>query len=329
MDFLCKFDVDIKGGKTTFKPIEDPVEEAADNTLPKIFKIDMLSNESEYELCRVPFGLNMKFEKLRREGIVFIYIDDIVIPSKDLRSAPENLRKVLHVASQTGLNINWKKCDVGAIGGLMSHEYHYISDIGEDTILQCPSINQSISETTSCPECKNELHQHIAAEVGHTFLLDTKYSQPLKAMYVEQHKSNPMVMGCFGLGLSRIITLAAEILSTNNEIRWPIKLAPYTVCIIPPKAGSKEEDTSVYVEQLSEILCKRDINAILDDRTHHTIGKRLVFARALGYPYIIVIGKTATQSVPLFEIHDVNNSTYRELSLNQISDYFDNINFKN
>lgn len=54
-------------------------------------------------------------------------------------------------------------------------------------------------------------------------------------MYVEQNELKPMVMGCFGLGLSRIITLTIEILSTINEIRWPVKLAPYTVCIIPPK----------------------------------------------------------------------------------------------
>jgi len=96
-----------------------------------------------------------------------------------------------------------------------------------------------------------------------------------------------------------------------------------------PQAGSKEEDTSVYIEQLYEILFKRNIDAILDDRTNYTIGKRLVFARASGYPYIIVIGKAATQSIPLFEIHDVSNSIYRELSLDQISDYFNDINFKN
>ncbi|XP_039313709.1 probable proline--tRNA ligase, mitochondrial isoform X3 [Solenopsis invicta] len=223
--------------------------------------------------------------------------------------------------------------DMGTIGGLMSHEYHYISNIGEDTILRCRlchfSINQSISKTTSCPECKNELHQHTAAEVGHTFLLDTKYSQPLKALYVEENKSKPMIMGSFGLGLSRIITLAVEILSTKNELRWPVKLAPYTICVIPPKVGSKEEDTSIYVEQLFKIFSERDIDAILDDRTNYTIGKRLVLARALGYPYIIVIGKAATQSIPLFEVHDINNSTYFELSLDQINDYFNNIKFKN
>lgn len=59
--------------------------------------------------------------------------------------------------------------DVGTIGGLLSHEYHYISDIGEDIILQCPScnyiINGNISKAKTCPECKDELHQHNAAEV--------------------------------------------------------------------------------------------------------------------------------------------------------------------
>ncbi|KAL6257409.1 hypothetical protein P5V15_010981 [Pogonomyrmex californicus] len=238
-----------------------------------------------------------------------------------------------NIFKQIGIKYTKSIGDMGTIGGLLSHEYHYTSDIGEDTILQCPSchfsINQVISKATNCPECKNELRQHTVAEVGHTFLLDTKYSQPLQAMFMEQNKLKPMVMGCFGLGLSRIMTLALEILSVNNEIRWPIKLAPYTVCIIPPKAGSKEESTSIYVEHLFEILRKRDIDAILDDRTHHTIGKRLLFARVTGYPYIIVIGKAVTQSVPLFEIHDVNNSTCRELSLEQMNDYFDNIDFKN
>lgn len=58
---------------------------------------------------------------------------------------------------------------MGTIGGLKSHEYHYTSDIGEDTILQCPSchfsINQTVSETKNCPECKSELYQNSTAEV--------------------------------------------------------------------------------------------------------------------------------------------------------------------
>lgn len=75
--------------------------------------------------------------------------------------------------------------------------------------------------------------------MGHTFLLGTKYSQPLKVVYTEQGESRPMMMGCFGLGLSRIFALAVEILSTNEEIRWPAKLAPYTACIVPPKVTKR------------------------------------------------------------------------------------------
>lgn len=78
-----------------------------------------------------------------------------------------------------------------------------------------------------------------------------------------------------------------------------------------------------------DILCKHGIDVILDDRTHFTIGKRFLFARALGYPYIIVIGKAATKTVPLFEVHDLNHSIHHELSLEQMSNYFENVNLKN
>jgi len=92
--------------------------------------------------------------------------------------------------------------------------------------------------------------------------------------------------------------------------------------------GSKEEGGSVYIEQLFRILDKCGIDVILDDRTNFTIGKRFKFARAIGYPYIIVIGKLATQSIPLFEVHDLNNMTYHELSLEQMNNYFNSINLK-
>ncbi|EFN79469.1 probable proline--tRNA ligase, mitochondrial [Harpegnathos saltator] len=237
-----------------------------------------------------------------------------------------------NIFKQIGIDHMKAVGDVGTIGGLSSHEYHYISDIGEDVILWCSScnytINEIISKITTCPECKGELQRHNSVEIGHTFLLNTKYSQPLNAMYIENNKLKPMIMGCYGLGVSRIFALIVEILSTNNEMRWPTKLAPYTACIIPPKTGSKEEYISAYIEQLFEILQKRDIDTILDDRTQFTIGKRLVYARAIGYPYIIVIGKAATQSIPLFEIHDINNSVSHKLSLEQISGFFDNVNLQ-
>ena len=69
---------------------------------------------------------------------------------------------------------------------------------------------------------------------------------------MDQNKPTPMVMGCFGLGLSRIITLVVETLSINDEMRWPVKLAPYTVCIIPPKVGKIK---NIAVHLLKNVLC--------------------------------------------------------------------------
>lgn len=71
--------------------------------------------------------------------------------------------------------------------------------------------------------------------MGHTFLLNTKYTIPLEVKIKINNKSIPLVMGCFGLGLSRIFTVMTELLSTKDELRWPKNLAPYTVCLIPPK----------------------------------------------------------------------------------------------
>ncbi|XP_076241643.1 prolyl-tRNA synthetase 2-like protein, mitochondrial isoform X2 [Calliopsis andreniformis] len=127
--------------------------------------------------------------------------------------------------------------DTGTIGGLKSHEYHYITDIGEDTVCICPSckysINKAIYNEKHCPQCKNTLFEQCTAEVGHTFLLGVKYTEPLNAMYHSyENEIKPLVMGCFGLGLSRIFTVAVEILSTENELRWPKILAPYTVMVV-------------------------------------------------------------------------------------------------
>ncbi|KAG6795174.1 proline--tRNA ligase, mitochondrial isoform X1 [Apis mellifera caucasica] len=222
--------------------------------------------------------------------------------------------------------------DPGLIGDSISHEYHYISDIGEDIVCICPScqysINKTICKESYCPKCKNAFNEKSAAEVGHTFLLNTKYTIPLEVKIKINNESIPLVMGCFGLGLSRIFTVMTELLSTKEELRWPKNLAPYTVCLIPPKAGSKEENKSQYVKEVMEILNQLNIDTILDDRTNLTIGKRFMHARITGFPYVIIIGKSIMNFPPLIEIHNINNSTNCKISLNDIPNYFNNEDIK-
>ncbi|XP_076295671.1 prolyl-tRNA synthetase 2-like protein, mitochondrial isoform X1 [Lasioglossum baleicum] len=237
-----------------------------------------------------------------------------------------------NIFKQIGISYVKAIGDTGSIGGLMSHEYHYKCEVGDDTICMCSScqyaINKTVCKESHCPECNSTFLEQNTAEVGHAFLLDTKYTEPLKAQCHIQNKHVPSVMGCFGLGLSRILTVMAETLSTEDELRWPKNLAPYTVCIIPPKAGSKEEIAAQYIDKIVEILNQLNIDAILDDRTYLTIGNRFKHSCLTGYPYIIVIGKTATNSPPTFEVHNINDSSKSDLSLEAIHGYFNAENIK-
>ena len=86
-------------------------------------------------------------------------------------------------------------------------------------------------------ELFKEKNIHIF-QVGHTFLLGTRYSKPLDATFLEsKNKKELLVMGCYGLGISRVLASALEVSSSEMELRWPVEIAPYTVCIIPPKVN--------------------------------------------------------------------------------------------
>lgn len=129
----------------------------------------------------------------------------------------------------------------GTMGGSLSHEYHYISKIGEDHLLFCKkcgySGNTELSGKEDCPNCGNkETDIKTGIEVGHTFLLGEKYSDPLKANYLNSNsKAVALQMGSYGLGLSRIIAASIEVLSEEQEMRWPKSIVPYKIIIVTPK----------------------------------------------------------------------------------------------
>ncbi len=91
------------------------------------------------------------------------------------------------------------------------------------------------------------------------------------------------MMGCYGIGISRLIAASIEKLSTENEIRWPFVVAPFSVCIIPPKSGSREEESVGHLTNLiySELAKTNELidDIIVDDRIGLTIGKRFLEAK--------------------------------------------------
>lgn len=216
--------------------------------------------------------------------------------------------------ARLGLRCVQVQADTGNIGGTLSHEFQLPADIGEDRLLVCGTCSFSAnvetlpSDQTDCPKCETgKLEESKGIEVGHTFYLGKKYSHIFNAAFSStQNKPTITEMGCYGLGVTRILAAGIEVLSKDDEIRWPNLLAPYQVCVLPPKKGSKAEEASKLAEDIAHSLgqtlpCLKG-EVVLDDRTHMTIGKRLKDAKRLGYPYVVVVGQGALEEHPVFEV---------------------------
>ncbi|KAM9688772.1 putative proline--tRNA ligase, mitochondrial [Trichechus inunguis] len=215
--------------------------------------------------------------------------------------------------NRLGLPFVKVQADVGSIGGTMSHEFQLPVDVGEDRLAVCPGCNFSANMETlglsqmNCPVCQGPLTETRGIEVGHTFYLGTKYSSIFNARFANVHgKPSLAEMGCYGLGVTRILAAAIEVLSTEDCIRWPGLLAPYQVCLIPPKRGSKEMAATELMgslhDHIAEAVPQLQGEVLLDDRTHLTIGNRLKDANKLGYPFVIIAGKRALEDPSYLEV---------------------------
>lgn len=254
------------------------------------------------------FGLMRAKEFLMKDMYTF---------DKDIESAHKTYSKVnqAYLSLFEKLQVPYVKvlAATGIMGGSVSHEYHFLSQIGEDRILKCKScgsaFNEELLKTSSyCQQCKStDFEEGKGMEIGHTFLLGDKYSKPLRATYLsEKGKPMNMIMGCYGIGVTRMVAASLECLSNESELKWSTLLAPYDVCIILPKEGSKEEEAGRRVQfelenRLSGIFPEKEI--LVDDRNSMTIGKRLMDAKRMGYPIVIVVGAKSAEDVPTVELH--------------------------
>jgi prolyl-tRNA synthetase len=139
-----------------------------------------------------------------------------------------------------------------------------------------------------CPKCGGKLVMTRGIEVGHIFKLGTKYSLKMKANYLgEDGKEKPYIMGCYGIGVSRI---AGAVIEQNNDafgIKWPLSLAPYKVAVVP--VNMKEAEQAKTAEMLYDGLSKKGVDVILDDRDS-SIGVKLKDMDLIGFPIKVIIG---------------------------------------
>ena len=178
-----------------------------------------------------------------------------------------------------------------------------------------------------CTRCSADIPitSSRAIEVGHTFLLGTKYSSVLKAEFTPEDpvtpgERRPMQMGCYGLGLSRIVAAIVETSHDEHGIVWPFSVAPYRVCIVP---GLKDVKVSDTVERLYDMLNdKKELKGeiVIDDRMGFSLGHRLKDAELVGYSLIIVLGKNFLEGGKI-EVQDRKTRQKNYIEIDNVGDY--------
>lgn len=233
---------------------------------------------------------------------------------KDLysfHSSESDLDKYYELVTQAYMNI-YKRLGIGDItlktyasGGTFSkysHEFQTISDIGEDTIFVCEkcniAINQEIiADQNHCPECNNtNLIQKQAIEVGNIFKLQTKYSEAFDLNFMNEKGENQLViMGCYGIGVSRLMGVLVEIFAQNeSKMNWPAEISPFDIHLI-----ALNTDSSEVVEKAEELYKKlqKQGQSVLFDNRNERPGIKFAEADLIGIPKRIILStKTLAQN---------------------------------
>lgn len=267
--------------------------------------------QSYQDLPLAAYQIQTKFrdEKRAKSGILrgreFIMKD-----LYSFHSSSEDLDKYYHIVTQAYLNI-YKRLGIGQItlktyasGGTFSkysHEFQTISDIGEDTIFVCEKCNiainkEIIEEQKTCPECNNsDLIQKQSIEVGNIFKLQTKYSEAFDLEFTDENGINkPVLMGCYGIGISRLMGTLVEIFAENeSKMIWPEEISPFDIHLITLNTDS--EDVMKKAEELYQLLQNNGKDVLFDNRNERP-GIKFAEADLLGInKRIIISSKTISQ----------------------------------
>ncbi len=142
-----------------------------------------------------------------------------------------------------------------------------------------------------CPNCSSALRIDRGIEVGHVFQLGDKYSRAMGAVYTDEHGANhPMVMGCYGIGVSRILSAVIEEHHDDGGIVWPAAIAPYQVhLVVIPGRGDNAADVLAAAEQLYADLRAAGVDVLFDDR-EVSPGIKFADADLLGMPVQVTVG---------------------------------------
>ena len=258
------------------------------------------------------YQISEKFRKeIRARGYLFRPRTFVMMDAYSFDKSQEDMHKTfekmhdvyMKIFERLGINIIPVVSDGGTMGGRVSEEFQAITKLGEDVILYNEEKNIGINKEVLDFEDKDtfvkalngskleEMKEYNSVELGNNFELGTKYSESMGLTYQDEDgQSKPYYMGCYGIGLGRIIATSIEnnVIFKNDRLKGfaiPETIAPYMVQII----YSDENKENAF--ELYSKLQDNGIKSIIDDRENLNMGNKINDVYALGTPNMIVMGK--------------------------------------
>ena len=219
---------------------------------------------------------------------------------------PNGLKKygeqeVLIVADETVKNMK------NFVIGINKKDAHLVgANWGTDVEFPAISTDIRLAEAGDiCPVCGKSLKVTRGIEVGNIFQLGTKYSKPMNAVFLDKNgKTQPYVMGCYGIGVTRTVAAAVEAHYDEHGIKWPLAIAPYHAVVIP--VSTKDELQIKVANDIYQTLLKHGVEVVLDDRDERA-GVKFKDADLIGFPFRITVGKSISEGLVEFKFRDKEN----------------------
>ena len=226
------------------------------------------------------------------------------IDEKDLERFYEKVKKAyFRIFKRCGLKSLCVEASSGTMGGELSQEFMVPAETGENRVLICKKCGYSaniekVGDIKSCPKCRGILEKKNSIEIGHIFNLGTKYSKIMSANFQDRDgKEKPILMGCYGIGLPRLISTVVEVHHDEKGIIWPREVAPFQVHLIslPSTSPGRVEITSLgkvekAAEKLHKDLQKKGVEVLYDDRAKSP-GEKFTDADLIGIPIRLVVSE--------------------------------------
>ena len=298
--------------------------------------------KSYKDLPVIPFQIGDKYRnELRARGFLlrgkcFLMMDAYSFDA-DIDGLVASYDKVkqayFRIFERLGLNVIPVVADNGDMGGKKSEEFMMLSEIGEDTILYDKEtgigLNTEVLEKENYKDYLKEeygitsidnLERKRAVELGHIFQLGDRYSESMDATFTDKDGiEKPFYMGCYGIGVSRVLATIYE----SNMIRnrkgnpagasLPKSIAPYLLHIV------YKDDKKYIADELYNFLQANGVKTIIDDRPDISLGARIADCSILGTPYLVVIGDKTVDN--RFSIEDTKSSEKFDMEKEEIIEF--------